>query len=142
MTTYTHMLEWLVQALGDRQCWSIASCCEQSLICSRKAVQRTAQDCLQEVCLASYLSAITICRSGCFAVQQAHRRAEEGEGEGVKPAAGLSSLLPRGLLGDHVSHKAVGSSLAIRLVQGIRLHHCHLCTSQNGACQQQYDCAV
>lgn len=48
-----------------------------------------------------------------------------------KPAARVCRLLLGGLFRDHVCHKTVGPSLAIRLIQSIRLHHCHLCIHQH-----------
>ena len=36
-----------------------------------------------------------------------------------EPAAGVCRLLPGDFFGDHVGHKPVGSSLAVRLIQSI-----------------------
>ena len=54
-----------------------------------------------------------------------------GVRRGGRPADRVGGLFLGGVFGDHVGYKAVGPSLRIRLVQSIRLHHCHLCMHQH-----------
>ena len=65
--------------------------------------------------------------STCMSVSEL----QQGSNKGREPAAGVCRLLPGGLFGHHIGHKTVGPSLAIRLIQSIRLHHCHLCMQQH-----------